>query len=87
MSVWSTIKSKISEVLNRMIGNRTIEQVFNVQSNISSEMETAIQLWSDMYMDKAPWLKEPVIGSPKKVTSLGLPAMIASESLDRKSVV
>ena len=79
MSIWSTIKSKISEVLNRMIGNRTIEQALNVQSNISSEMENAIQLWADMYMEKAPWLKEPVIGSPKKVTSLGLPAMIASE--------
>ena len=39
MSVWSTIKSKISEVINRMIGSKTIEQALNVQTNISTEME------------------------------------------------
>ena len=44
MSVWSTIKSKISEVINRMIGSKTIEQALNVQTNISTEMEKAIEI-------------------------------------------
>ena len=62
-----------------MIGSRTIEQALNVQTNISSEMETAIKKWADMYSNKSPWLQEPCIGKPVRITSLGLPAMIASE--------
>lgn len=79
MSVWSTIKSKISEVINRMIGSKTIEQALNVQTNISTEMEKAIELWGDMYTNKSPWLREGTLDNPTRITSLGLPAMIASE--------
>ena len=62
-----------------MIGTRTIEQTLHVAPVISSEMEKAIQLWSDMYKNDAPWLKEPTYEDPTRVVSLGLPAMIASE--------
>lgn len=79
MSLWSTITYKIKEVIQKMIGARTIEQTLHVSPAISSEMETAIQLWSDMYKGKAPWLKEPNYNDPTRVVSLGLPALIASE--------
>ena len=62
-----------------MIGARTIEQSLHVAPVISSEMEKAIELWSDMYKNKAPWLKEPTYSDPSRVVSLGLPALIASE--------
>lgn len=62
-----------------MIGTRTIEQTLHVAPVISSKMEEAIQLWSDMYKNEAPWLKEPTYNDPTRIVSLGLPAMIASE--------
>lgn len=79
MSIWSTIANKIQEIIKKMIGTRTIEQTLHVAPVISSEMEEAIQLWSDMYKNKAPWLKEPTYNDPTRIVSLGLPAMIASE--------
>lgn len=62
-----------------MIGARTIEQKLHVAPVISSQMEEAIQLWSDMYKGQAPWLKEPTFDDPTRIVSLGLPSMIASE--------
>lgn len=79
MSFWSQIAYKIREIIQRMIGARTIEQSLHVAPVISSEMEKAIELWSDMYKNKAPWLKEPTYSDPSRVVSLGLPALIASE--------
>ena len=46
---------------------------------ISNKMIEAIEDWTNMYEDKAEWLKEPSIADPIKVVSLGLPAFIASE--------
>lgn len=62
-----------------MIGPRTVERVLHVTPNISQRMTNAIELWSDMYEDHAPWLREPSGNSPIRITSLGLPALIASE--------
>lgn len=62
-----------------MVGSRTIEQTLHVTPMISSQMENAIQLWSDMYKGQAQWIKEPTWQDPSRVVSLGLPAMIASE--------
>ena len=62
-----------------MVGARTIEQELHVAPIISSQMESAIQQWSDMYKGHAPWLKEPSYVDPVRVVSLGLPALIASE--------
>lgn len=79
MSFWSTIAYKIKEVLQKMIGARTIENKLKVTPTISSQMEEAIQLWSDMYKGKAPWLREPDFNDPTRIVSLGLPSLIASE--------
>lgn len=62
-----------------MIGANTIEQTLHVAPVISSKMEEAIQLWTDMYKNESPWLREPDWADPTRIVSLGLPAMIASE--------
>lgn len=79
MSFWSTIASKVKEIIQKMLGSRTIEQTLHVAPVISSQMESAIQLWSDMYKNQAPWLHEPTFADPSRVVSLGLPSLIASE--------
>lgn len=78
MSLWSNIVAKLKEIF-KMIGGRTIEQTLHVTPIMSSQMEHAIQLWSDMYKGQAYWLKEPNDVDPTRVASLGLPSLIASE--------
>lgn len=79
MSIWSSIAEKVKEIIKKMIGAKTIEQNLNIAPLISSAMEQAIQEWSDMYKNQAPWLHEPNYSDPTRVVSLGLPSMIASE--------
>ena len=62
-----------------MIGKDTLEKTLHVSPTISTEMEHAIELWHDMYTGHAPWLKEGTFADPVRVTSLGLPALIARE--------
>ena len=80
--ILGTIKEALSTMLKgvgKMFGKRTIERTLNVAPVISSQMEEAITLWSLMYKNEAPWLHEPTDIDSGRVTSLGLPAMIASE--------
>lgn len=77
--MWSSIAYKLREILNKMIGAKTVEQTLRIAPTISSQMENAIQLWSDMYGDASPWVHEPSFEDPTRVVSLGLPSMIASE--------
>lgn len=79
MSMLGTVISKLKEILKGMIGSRTIEQQLHVTPTISSQMEEAITLWSNMYKNQSPWLHEPTYNDASRVTSLGLPALIASE--------
>ena len=79
MSMWATIKDKIKEILEKMLGARTIENVLHVTPAISSIMEEKIQTWTDMYQDRAYWLHEPSDDDPVRIASLGLPALISSE--------
>ena len=62
-----------------MLGARTIESELHVTPTISTEMEAAIRLWSDMYTNKPEWCHEPTFNDPSRVVSLGLPALISSE--------
>ena len=77
--IFSSIWNKIKETIGKMLGTKTIEQVLGIQSSVSQEMEAAISLWSRMYENRAPWLKEPTKDDPVRITSLGLPSLIASE--------
>lgn len=79
MSFWSTMAYKLKGMIKKMLGSRTIEQKLHVTPCISSQMENAIELWSNMYKDQAYWLHEPTYGDPTRVTSMGLPSLIASE--------
>ena len=74
-SVWNRVK----ETIGKMLGAKTIEQVLGVRSSVSEEMERAITLWSKMYENHAPWLREATKENPVRITSLGLPSLIASE--------
>ena len=77
MSLWDKLKGAI----NHMLGRDVIEKVLSVKPAMSADMINSIQLWSEMYEGRAPWLREPNIaeGQFVRVVSLGLPAMIASE--------
>ena len=79
MSLWSVIVTKLKEILKKMIGSRTVEQTLHVTPIMSSQMEHAIELWTDMYKGQAPWVKEPSYTDPVRIVSLGLPSLIASE--------
>lgn len=79
MSLWATIGDKLKEILQKMIGARTIERELHVTPAVSTLMEEHIQLWTDMYKDQAYWLHEPSNDDPVRIASLGLPALIASE--------
>lgn len=77
--MWGNIVARLKEIIRNMIGSRTIQNELHVSYAISPKMETAIQTWTNMYMDKALWLHEPDDADPTNIVSLGLPAMIASE--------
>jgi A118 family predicted phage portal protein len=55
-----------------MIGKQSIKQAFNLDVDVSTKMATALQTWSAMYENQAPWLN-------KDVKSLNLAAAIAGE--------
>lgn len=55
-----------------MIGITNVKQALKVDVVISEQMAAAIQLWSRMYQNDAPWLNN-------EVKSLNLPAAIVSE--------
>ena len=79
MSMWTSVVSKIKELMQKMVGSNTIEKQLNVSYAISPQMEKAIKTWSNLYKNKAPWLHEPDLDDPTRIVSLGLPSMIASE--------
>ena len=88
MSLWNIIK----EIAKKMLPKKTVENVLHVNTAISDRMADAIQLWSDMYEGRSPWLKEPTYINPSRIVSLGLPSLIASEkarmvTLEMKSKV
>ena len=56
-----------------MINKADVEKALGISIPISSEMKEAIQLWSDIYTNKAYWLKEDIV-------SLDLASEVASET-------
>ena len=79
MALWSAVVTKLKEILGKMFGVKTIKDILHVTPLVSQKMEDAIVLWDKLYRDEAPWLHEPDKDNPVRITSLGLPAMIASE--------
>ena len=79
MISFSQIIAKLKEVFSKMLGKQSIENVLHVSPSVSSEMQTAIQLWEDMYTGKSPWLRQASFDDPTVIVSLGLAQLIASE--------
>lgn len=79
MSLLGSIKDKIKGLFNKMIGKETIQEVLHVAPALSEKMFNAINLWTEMYEGRAPWLKSATPDDPSVVKSLGLPQLIASE--------
>lgn len=78
MSLLNQVIEKIKGIWNKMIGKQTIQEVLHVTPAVSDKMMKAIELWSLMYEDKSPWIKDPTEQDPTTVRSLGLPQLIAS---------
>lgn len=74
-SVWA----KLKEMIKNMTGSKTLEKTLHLSPAISTKMSEAINLWTDMYENKAYWLHEPTTQDPTKIISMGLPSFIASE--------
>lgn len=79
MSLWNQILDKLKGIFSKMIGKQTVQDVLQVKPTISNEMICAINLWTSMYENRAPWLKTATEEDPSVVRSLGLPQLIASE--------
>lgn len=62
----------VKELWHKMIGQSSVKQALRVDIAISAPMAQALQLWSQMYANQAPWLD-------KDTHSLNLPAAIAGE--------
>lgn len=71
--IFSRLINFIKGVIRKLIPYKNIEAVEHVETPLSTEMMNAIDLWYDMYRDKAPWLAEC------GMKSLNLPAFICSE--------
>lgn len=65
-------KSYISRVVNKIFPNDKSKKQ-NIEVDMSKIMKESIELWSNMYEDKAPWLKE------EELESYNLASSVASE--------
>lgn len=68
-----SIFDKIRRAVHMFIPYKSIEEVERVRTPLSQEMIQALDLWHNMYHNRAPWLADP------NVTSLNLPAFVSSE--------
>lgn len=74
MNIFQSIFERIRGIFRKMIPYRSIEQAENYESPLSTDMINALNLWYELYLNKAHWLN-PEEG----VKSLNLPAFISSE--------
>lgn len=62
----------IRQVVRKIFSKKNIEEAMKIDLPVSDEMTEAIELWSQMYKDKAPWLDD-------NTKSLNLASAIAGE--------
>ena len=70
--MFEKFKGFIQKVVNKMFNKGTIQEALKVDVAVSNQMANAIDLWSMIYENKAPWLNN-------NVKSLNLGATISSE--------
>lgn len=73
MNIFGRLLTFIRQVMNRMIPSKSVEQVEKIETPLSTEMQEALELWHEMYTDKAPWL------TAEHVQSCGYPVLICAE--------
>ena len=73
MNIFGRLLAFIRQVMNKMIPAQSVEQVEHIETPLSTDMQNALELWHDMYTDKAPWL------SDEHVHSAGYPVLICAE--------
>lgn len=71
--MFSKILQVLRQVIRRMFPFKDVETAERVETPLSNEMVNALDLWYQMYLDKAPWLKDD------HVHSMNLPALVCSE--------
>lgn len=71
--MFTNLIQMIRQVISKVFPFRNIETVESVETPLSSEMITAMELWFNMYTGKSPWLADT------NIKSLNLPVMICSE--------
>ena len=74
MKWFTNLLASIRQVIRRMLPLRSVEQVEQIESPLSSEMVNALDTWYNLYRDQPDWVK-----SDDTVKSMNLPALIASE--------
>ena len=72
MSIFSNIYTMIRQVLGRVIPYQNIQQVENIDTPLSQEMQIALEAWHRAYLDRPIYKNE-------QVKTLNIPAFIASE--------
>lgn len=68
----SNIFQHLKRAVRKILPYKNIETVEHIESPLSSEMVSALDLWYDMYLDRSPWLGD-------EVKSLNLASQICSE--------
>ena len=71
--MFSHLMQFIRQVWQRLFPFRDVAAVEHIDSPLSNEMITALDLWYKMYTDAPPWM------DGDKVKTLNLPALICSE--------
>lgn len=73
MGIFTRLKQFIEEAIHKLIPYKQIEQAGGFESPVSADMTDALNLWAQMYLGKAPWLKED------GMRNLNVAALICSE--------
>jgi len=73
MGFISRLRILIGEAIHKLIPYKQIEQAESFESPVSSEMTEALNLWAQMYMNKAPYLSE------SGMRSMNIASFICSE--------
>lgn len=71
--MFDTLKNFIRGILNKMFNKNTMQNKMNINIAVSNDMSNAIDLWTQLYEDNAPWVNN------KTVFSMNTAAGIASE--------
>ena len=58
MGLFTKLKNMVREAIHKLIPFKEIEQAAQFESPVSNEMTNALNLWAQMYLNKAPYLAE-----------------------------